>query len=155
MRQQWSYVFLALTYRNANMLSSPTNNFKHFFLISSLSYIYIIFYLKKVSNFQNIYWNLLRSFQSLTINRYVNIFLYIYSVTFWVNSTSKIHVQYDLFEATNSNRIISRNKANHKKDRYVSHTNTLRPGQNGCHFADHIFKCIFCVKIVVFWFTFQ
>ena len=29
--------------------------------------------------------------------------------------------------------------------------NTLRPRQNGCHFADDIFKCIFMNKMFEFW----
>ena len=32
---------------------------------------------------------------------------------------------------------------------YISDINTLRPRQNGCHFADAIFRCIFVNEI--FW----
>ena len=32
--------------------------------------------------------------------------------------------------------------------------NTLRPGQNGCHFADDIFKYFYWKKILVCWFRF-
>ena len=35
-----------------------------------------------------------------------------------------------------------------KEDQYVSCINRLRPKQNGCHFSDSIFKCIFLNKKV-------
>ena len=46
-------------------------------------------------------------------------------------------------------------------DAYISHSASLRPRQNGCHFADHIFKliflqenvCMFVKKIVCIFIT--
>ena len=37
----------------------------------------------------------------------------------------------------------------------IRNFNTLRPGQDGCHYADEIFKCILLIKCFVFWLKFH
>ena len=39
-----------------------------------------------------------------------------------------------------------------KKNNHWFRVNTLKPGQNWLHFKDKIFKCMFWMKFVIFWF---